>query len=114
MIIKKEALDAVADQVSIVVKCLMAKANMYSHYGQILDQMTKVKYSTSTWNTHTLHPKSQNEATVDWIFLVDLLNFSFWSDATDATRVHTVTYKGQSYTGYWTLCACINRGSVFL
>ncbi len=90
VLIKKEALDAVADQ--------------------ILHQMTIVKYSTSTWRTHDLHPKDQTESTIDWIFLVDLLNFSFWSDSSDPAEMHTVTYKGQAYTGYWTLCACINRG----
>ncbi|CAO3613519.1 unnamed protein product [Cunninghamella echinulata] len=49
------------------------------------------------------------------IFLVDLLNFSFWSDIDkeDKGKSHsdryTIKYKGNSYTGYWSLCAAINK-----
>ena len=69
--------------------------------------MASSQYTTKTWRSHTLHPKTQDASTVDWIFLVDLLNFSFWSSR---GRVYTVTYKNVSYQGYWTLCACMNRG----
>ncbi len=41
------------------------------------------------------------------IFVVDLLNFSFWSD--DESRRYAVTYRGKAWTGYWSLCAAINR-----
>lgn len=45
------------------------------------------------------------------IFLVDTLNFSFWSDAgEDAPDRYTVSFDGERYTGYWALCACIQRG----
>lgn len=47
------------------------------------------------------------------IFLVDVLNFSFWSDLDDGCKEnserYTVKYKGKLYTGYWSLCAAINR-----
>lgn len=52
------------------------------------------------------------------IFLVDVLNFSFWSDldVADARQPHpdrySVSFHGTSYTGYWSLCAAINRGKV--
>jgi hypothetical protein len=92
------------------------------------------KYSTKTWNEHPLHPKVADCRTVDWlvflptawkkalnisiirIFLIDLLNFSFWSDldVSDKSTPHpdryAVNYGGQSYTGYWSLCAAVNRG----
>ena len=72
--------------------------------------MTDTNYSTSTWRSHTLHPKTQDEATVHWIFLVDLLNFSFWPSRTESKETRfTVTYRDQKYLGYWTLCACVNR-----
>ncbi|KAI8365781.1 hypothetical protein BD560DRAFT_436381 [Blakeslea trispora] len=73
------------------------------------------KYSTATWNEHPLHPKTVDCHTVDWIFLIDLLNFSFWSDldVSDKKTPHpdryAVIYNGQPYTGYWSLCAAINR-----
>ncbi|KAI8069348.1 hypothetical protein BC940DRAFT_236848 [Gongronella butleri] len=72
-------------------------------------------YSTKTWNQHPLNPKTHDASTVDWIFLVDLLNFSFWSDLDEADRTtphpdrFAITYKGTAYTGYWSLCAAINR-----
>ncbi|KAL0086629.1 hypothetical protein F4703DRAFT_1847916 [Phycomyces blakesleeanus] len=81
----------------------------------IVKSMKVRSYSTKTWNEHALHPKTADRSTVDWIFLVDLLNFSFWSDADsqDASAPHpdrySVVYKGKSYTGYWSLCAAVNR-----
>jgi hypothetical protein len=38
--------------------------------------------------------------------MVDLLNFSFWSDRDEP---FAVDYEGVQYTGYWSLCAAINR-----
>lgn len=35
------------------------------------------------------------------------MNFSFWSE--DSDNKYTVTYKGKAYTGYWSLCAAVNR-----
>jgi hypothetical protein len=51
------------------------------------------------------------------IFLVDLLNFSFWSEIDiDDTGVphpdrYRVTLHGVGYTGYWSMVAAINRGT---
>ncbi|RKP23574.1 UPF0553 protein C9orf64-like protein [Syncephalis pseudoplumigaleata] len=73
-------------------------------------QMEKTPYTTQVWRQHPLNPSHPTEATIDWIFVVDLLNFSFWSDAGEfSPDRYTVVYNGQSYTGYWALCACINR-----
>ena len=74
----------------------------------ILDRMQSLKYSTATWKSHVLHPQTCNEDTLDWIFLMDLLNFSFWHSTTIKQRF-TVTFNGVPYTGYWSLCACIQR-----
>ena len=38
------------------------------------------------------------------MFVIDLLNFSFWND-----EPYHVLYEGNRYTGYWSLCAAINR-----
>src|SRR5581483_11579266 len=50
------------------------------------------------------------------IFLVDLLNFSFWSDlekekGSNCQEKFSIYYKDKRYTGYWSLCAAINRGT---
>lgn len=73
----------------------------------ILEQMKAKNYSLKTWSTHDLHPKDRNEATVNFIFTLDLLNFCFWSDELD--RIFTIEYKGKKYTGYWSLVAALQR-----
>jgi len=45
--------------------------------------------------------------TVDWIVVVDTLNFCFWTD--EDVEPWTVRFEGKDYTGYWALCASINR-----
>eukprot|EP00158_Paraphelidium_tribonemae_P002368 Partr_v1_DN25311_c0_g1_i2_m21673 putative Chromosome 9 open reading frame 64 len=72
----------------------------------IAEQMKRSQYSFKTWKSHPLNPKTCNEQTIDWIFLVDLLNFSFFSSQQPE---YSVTLNGTRYTGYWTLCASINR-----
>lgn len=82
---------------------------------EIYNAMEINKYSTKTWSSHNLHPKEKTISTVDWIFMVDTLNFSFWSDYDDndtgdpESQRYTVDYEGQKYTGYWSLCAAINK-----
>jgi len=72
------------------------------------DQMRQRNYDTSAWSKHELHPKAQDEATVNFIFTMDLLNFSFWSELPDDRRF-SVTYRGKRWTGYWSLVACLQR-----
>jgi len=59
------------------------------------------------WKAHTLNPKTEDENALNWIFVSDLLNFSFWSP--DGENRYTVNYAGQAWTGYWSLCAAMNR-----
>lgn len=44
---------------------------------------------------------------LNWVFVVDTMNFSFWPE-TEIQQCE-VTYKGTTYTGYMTLCAAITR-----
>jgi hypothetical protein len=60
-----------------------------------------------------------NEFSINWIFLVDTLNFSFWSDKElvelpanfkiPDVEKYTVIYNQIPYTGYWAMCAAVNR-----
>lgn len=75
----------------------------------IYTMMTEKGYSTKTWSEHELHPKSKDEATVNFIFTMDVLNFSFWSEAEDEDESFAVEYKGQRWTGYWSLVASLQR-----
>lgn len=45
--------------------------------------------------------------TLNWVFVVNTMNFSFWPETDD--KQCEVTYKGTTYTGYMTLCAAISR-----
>ena len=66
------------------------------------------QYSTRDWSKHELHPKVKDKCTVDFIFLMDLLNFSFWSDGA-LPKHYAVEYRGKAWTGYWSLVAAIQR-----
>ncbi|KAK5211001.1 hypothetical protein LTR41_003613 [Exophiala xenobiotica] len=70
--------------------------------------MQTKQYSTETWSSHELHPKAKDEATVNFIFTMNLLNFSFWSELSPEERF-TVDYRGQRWTGYWSLVAALQR-----
>lgn len=74
----------------------------------IYEQMQKKEYSTSTWSSHELHPKTKDESTVAFIFTMDLLNFSFWSEKSEDERF-SIEYKGRKWTGYWSLVAALQR-----
>jgi hypothetical protein len=74
----------------------------------IYNQMQKKEYSTKNWSSHELHPKAKDESTVAFIFTLDLLNFSFWSELDDEERF-AIEYKGKRWTGYWSLVAALQR-----
>jgi hypothetical protein len=74
----------------------------------IYEQMQLKEYSTKTWSSHDLHPQAKDESTVDFIFTLDLLNFSFWSEK-DADERFAVEYKGKQWTGYLSLVAALQR-----
>lgn len=74
----------------------------------IYDQMQQKQYSTETWAEHELHPKTKDESTVAFIFIMDLLNFSFWSLRPEGERF-AVSYRDKTWTGYWSLVASLQR-----
>jgi len=74
----------------------------------IYSLMEQRSYSTTSWAEHELHPKSKDESTVAFIFTMDLLNFSFWSDKPEDERF-AVEYRGKRWTGYWSLVASLQR-----
>ena len=88
--------------VALDYQCTKAAAAM------IYDQMQAEAYSTKTWASHELHPKSKDESTVAFIFTMDLLNFCFWSEKNEDERF-AVEYKGKKWTGYWSLVASLQR-----
>ncbi|KAL8741886.1 MAG: hypothetical protein Q9190_005565, partial [Brigantiaea leucoxantha] len=72
--------------------------------------MREKRYSPQTWSSHELHPDPTTpESTVNFIFLMDLWNFSFWSSSADPAKRFSVSYRDREWTGYWSLVACIQR-----
>ena len=71
--------------------------------------MDEKEYSFKQWSEHELHPKSKDKSIVDFIFVLDLLNFCFWSDSDDPEQSFAVEYKGRQWTGYWSLVAALQR-----
>jgi len=81
--------------------CKNAAASIYA-------LMQQKEYSPATWSAHVLHPKTKDEAAVAFIFTMDLLNFSFWSEKPEAQRF-AVSYRDKRWTGYWSLVAAMQR-----
>uniref|UniRef100_A0A2K6W0D4 Queuosine 5'-phosphate N-glycosylase/hydrolase n=1 Tax=Onchocerca volvulus TaxID=6282 RepID=A0A2K6W0D4_ONCVO len=63
-------------------------------------------FTENTYFAVDVHRQVADRKTIDWIFLVDTINFSFWSDH---EANFSVTFHGKQYTGYLAACACINR-----
>ncbi|CAG7837973.1 unnamed protein product, partial [Allacma fusca] len=79
----------------------------------IYDSLQSGKLSLQNFKQAELHPKVADEKAIDWIFLVDTLNFSFWSGCSKSEGEETpkwqVKYNGNIYTGYFAFCAGVNR-----
>lgn len=86
----------------------LSMAGTKSAAARIWSTMRTANYSTKTWSAHELHPTSKDEAAVNFIFMMDLLNFSFWING-DGEEALVVEYRGKKWTGYWSLVACIHR-----
>jgi len=70
--------------------------------------MQERSYSTLTWSEHKLHPQAKDESTLNFIFTMTLLNFSFWSEL-PADQRFAIEFQGQKWTGYWSLVAALQR-----
>ncbi|KAH8872059.1 Queuosine salvage protein [Schistosoma japonicum] len=63
-------------------------------------------FNLNCWANQELTPSATDERSIEWIFVTSLLNFSFWSNSLVNFEV---LYRNKTYTGYWALCAAINR-----
>lgn len=57
----------------------------------------------SNFSQNQHHPKPNDKNAIEWIFVIDTLNFCFWTPG-DATK-----WQVCGETGYFALCAAINR-----
>ncbi|XP_034104866.1 queuosine salvage protein [Drosophila albomicans] len=70
---------------------------------EIVSGVLDKRIAVANFSQHELHPSPNDDYAANWIFIVDTLNFCFWTP-------HNYTkYKVNEYTGYFALCAAINR-----
>ena len=92
------------NSIDVAMDMVSTKAAAELIYGRMQEQ----GFSTQSWANHELHPKEKNAATVDFIFTMDLLNFSFWPDDPNG-EAFTVHYREKSWTGYSSVLAVLWR-----
>lgn len=115
----------------------IAKSILSSHDTYTDDPSQPPDPNKYDWYSHPLHPsppppppsateaqrRESEDGILDWIFLVSVLNFSFWSDVElDGEKVGGKRFgKGivverdgerncEWFTGYWSLLACLRGG----
>lgn len=73
---------------------------------QIYQEIADDNLSFGHYSAAPVHPQEKNDKTADWIFVIDTLNFCFWS----RNKKHwQITWQGETYSGYFALCAAIKR-----
>lgn len=98
--INKEGINFLSDYVSIITVLKHININLYL---QIADRINDGSLSVENFSQNEHHPKYTDPIAVDWIFVVDTLNFCFWKQEGEAG------WRVDGYTGYFALCAAINR-----
>ena len=92
------------NSIDVAIDMASTKAAADSIYAKMQEQ----SFSCQTWSKHELHPQAKDAATVDFIFTMDLLNFSFWHDHPDE-KPFMIDYHDKEWTGYWSLLAVLWR-----
>lgn len=65
-------------------------------------------FSPSTWKLmNHLAPSQDTDNAINWVFVTDTMNFSFWPDRED--QQCEVNHRGTTYRGYMSLCAAVTR-----
>ncbi|XP_012273350.1 queuosine salvage protein isoform X2 [Orussus abietinus] len=70
---------------------------------KVLEGLKSKAVSVDNFSQNELHPKPDDPKAIDWIFVVDTLNFCFWSPKGAAK------WSVNGHTGYFALCAAIKR-----
>ncbi|XP_014599687.1 PREDICTED: UPF0553 protein C9orf64 homolog [Polistes canadensis] len=70
---------------------------------KVLEELKEKKIDINNFSQCEFHPKCSDPTAIDWIFVLDLLNFSFW------TEDNANKWKVNGQTGYFAMCAAIQR-----
>lgn len=73
-------------------------------HSQIIDAIADGSLDIKNFSQHEFHPKPTDPNALNWIFLIDTLNFCFWTKGDQPNK-----WNVDNQTGYFALCAAINR-----
>lgn len=97
-------------RLSIIFHLIQSISYIYFHCVmnsfQIYDEIINDRLNCQNFTRVSVHPQEKNNITANWIFVVNTLNFCFWSHK---NKYWQVTWHGVAYTGYFALCAAVNR-----
>jgi hypothetical protein len=73
-------------------------------------ELAAITAEPTSW-AHPLHftDPDNPERSAAWVFVLDALNFCFWSDNADANDRWRVEWRGETVDGYWALAAALSR-----
>ncbi|XP_066260299.1 queuosine 5'-phosphate N-glycosylase/hydrolase [Euwallacea similis] len=69
----------------------------------LLNELNSGHLKPENFGQTEVHPKAKDKHALDWLFVVDTLNFCFWHNEGEEG------WKVEGYSGYYALCAAINR-----
>ncbi len=81
-------------------------ANAYVATQRQADAINRVPTPGATWDTR-YHFFDGTERTVNWVLLLDALNFCFWGKNNQPRW--SIEYKGETLSGYWAEAAALTR-----
>jgi hypothetical protein len=95
---------------------------LFIYCAQILKKLRREPYTPANWAECPLHPRPSlhpRSFIANFIFVVSVLNFSFWSEEGYAVEYKDgVDGKGSEgnekkklWTGYWSMLAALHRGN---
>ena len=70
---------------------------------QLLEKLKSESSGGLIFSHQFHHPDSTEAHIVDWIFVLDSLNFCFWNDG------ENLKWKVNGQSGYFALCAALKR-----
>ncbi|XP_031786919.1 queuosine salvage protein isoform X1 [Nasonia vitripennis] len=71
---------------------------------EIVKNLKSGALSPKNFSQHVHHPTTNDLKAVDWLFVIDTLNFCFWTDSEVNKR-----WKVEGQSGYFALCAAVKR-----
>lgn len=74
-----------------------------SYQFQVVKAIVTKELDVANFSQNEHHPKPSDKNGIEWIFVIDTLNFCFWTPGNDTK------WQVCGETGYFALCAAINR-----